>query len=426
MIGLSVTKTSSRASLWWAAVLISLATILTPTPAQTRDQGRAEFHETYDLNPGGTVSVGNVSGYIRVTSWDENRVRVDAVKRARRSEDLSLVEIQVNARPDRVEIRTSYPRFRSSNVSVDYDVKVPRSAVINSLNSTSGEITVIGPVARLSARSTSGGVTAQNIHGDANLSTTSGQIAAERVDGALTIITTSGELQISDVSAQLNARSTSGSIRAFRVKDDAIVNSTSGSVRLERTGGRVISRTISGAVYVNDVAGDVHAGSVSEAVTVENVRGRVTASSTSGRVLVRNAQDGARAETVSGSIEIVSTRGRIEADATSGDIILREVDSRDLQVKSFSGSVRFQGKLYDNGRYEFGSFSGEVVLLLPADSGFTLRARTNSGEIETDFPLRLLPGDLGRRPRSLQGTYGDGGAQISATGYSGSIRIRKR
>src|SRR5215831_11520228 len=77
--------------------------------AQSAEQSR-ELHETYDLAPGGVVSVNNTSGYIRVTSWGEDRVKVDAVKRGRRDEDLGQVQIQVTPRSGRIDIRTTYPR----------------------------------------------------------------------------------------------------------------------------------------------------------------------------------------------------------------------------------------------------------------------------------------------------------------------------
>jgi len=407
--------------------LISLGAAAAPAVAQTRDQ-RAEFHETYNLDLGGTVSVSNVSGYIRVTSWNENRVKVDAVKRSHRGfEDLNLVEIQVNARPERVEVNTLYPRSRSSSVSVDYDIKVPRSAVLNQIKSTSGDITLTGPVARVVANSTSGSVIAQDVRGDASLTTTSGRITADRVDGTLVITTTSGELQISDVGAQLSARSTSGNIRALKVKDDATVNSTSGSIKIERAGGRVTSRAVSGWVSVNDAAGDVNAESTSDAVTIENVRGRATARSISGHIVVRSVQEGARANSTSGSIEITNVKGRIDANTISGTILLRDVDSRDVRTGSMSGGIRFQGNLYNEGRYEFTTYSGEILLLLPADCNFSLMAKSISGDIETDFPIRVGPGPIGgRHPRVVQGTHGDGGAQITVTGLSGSIRLKKQ
>ncbi|HMB27766.1 MAG TPA: hypothetical protein VKS99_06645, partial [Blastocatellia bacterium] len=97
--------------------------------AQSAEQSR-ELHETYDLAPGGVVSVNNTSGYVRVTSWGEDRVKVDAVKRGRRDEDLGQVQIQVTPRSGRIDIRTTYLRNDDSRISVDYDLKVPRGAVL--------------------------------------------------------------------------------------------------------------------------------------------------------------------------------------------------------------------------------------------------------------------------------------------------------
>ncbi len=404
--------------------LLCAVMILTPALAQTRSQ--AEFHESYKLEPGGTVSISNVSGYIRVTSWNENRVQVNAVKRAHSSSaDLNQVEIQVSARPDRVEVRTVYHQ-RSVKVSVDYDVRVPRSAVLNSLTSTSGDVTVTGPVGYTVARSTSGSISVQEIKGDASLSTTSGRISAERIDGMLSVHTTGGELQINEVGHRLNARSTSGNIQATRIRDDAIASSISGSVKLERIGGRVEARSTSGQLHIVDAAGDVIAGSTSDTVRVEEARGRVTVNTTSGSIIIRQAEEGALANTISGTVEISHTRGRIEATSISGGITLQSVESREVRAKSLSGSISFQGRVYEDGRYDFEGFSGTVALRLPASSNFTLSAQSYSGEIETEFPIQLDRTATVGRPRRIQGVHGSGGAQISVKAFSGSIRLRRQ
>lgn len=409
----------------WLALVAALALTV---PAQATAQGGAEFHESWNLNAGGTVSVQNVSGYIRVTGWDENRVKVDAVKRPqRRTEDLSRVEIQVSAAADRVEIRTIYPRLeRNPDVSVDYDIRVPRSA-IGSFTSVSGSISVSGVNARTTARSTSGEITAQSIGGEASLSTTSGNVTASGIKGVLTVRSTSGSLQLSEIGSHLNATSTSGSVRAIGISGDAHVTSTSGNVSIERVGGRAGARSVSGSVDVSDVSGDVEAGSTSDNVTVEKVRGRVMAATVSGRLVARDVQAGVRASTVSGAIEITAVKGGISADSTSGSIVLRDVESDEVRAKSFSGTVRFQGRVSDTGRYIFDSFSGEIVIVLPANTSFNLTARTASGDVESDFPMQLGPGsDLSSVRRKLEATHGRGGAQFNLTGFSASIKIKKQ
>jgi DUF4097 and DUF4098 domain-containing protein YvlB len=395
--------------------------------SQSAGQGR-ELHETYDLAPNGAVAVSNTSGYIRVTSWNENRVKVDALKRGRREEELGLVEIQVVTRPDRIEIRTIYPRgvgVRSSSVSVDYDLKVPRGAALDGLTTSSGAITVSDPVARVTARSTSGAITVRQVAGDAILSSTSGRIAADRIGGGLSVTTTSGDLLIGEVASTLNARCTSCNIRAAGLRDDVTAYTTSGNIEVERIGGRVSARATSGWVKINDVGGDVNAESYSDSVTVTNVRGRVTAKALSGNVVVRNAGEGARVEAVSGNVELSDAKGRVEIGATSGSITLNRIDSRDVSAKGMSGGVNFTGRVYEGGRYEFVSFSGNVVLVLPPESSFNLTAQSHSGSINTEFPLQIRQGAQfgGRGP--IIGTAGKGGAEVRAVSHSGGVHIRK-
>lgn len=419
---------------WIAPLYAALLLVLSGASGiQVLAQQSSEFHQTYPLNSGGTVSISNISGYIRVTGWNENRVQVDAVKRGPQDQ-LNQVEIQATAQSDRVEIRTIYPRgnfnFRGNRVSVDYDVKVPRSAVINSLTSTSGDISVIEAGTRIVARSTSGNVTVRNTKGEANLTTTSGNITANNIDGPLAVNTTSGDLRLSDIGQTLTARSTSGDVSIIRVREEASINSTSGDVRIEKVGGRVTVRAVSSSITVIEVEGDVNAENVSDNVTIENIKGRANVTSVSGTIKIHNAREGARANSVSGEIEIANTRGRINTNTTSGTINLRDVDSRDVQAASHSGGVHYQGRFYEDGRYSFESFSSDLVLFIPAQTTFTVNAKTFSGEIETDFPIQLDPGvNLSGRPRRLQGTHGKGaggGAQITLSGFSGSIRIKKQ
>ncbi len=402
-------------------LLTLLLAVGAPVPAQSFPR---ELHESYNLNPDGTISVTNTSGNIRITTWNENHVQVDAVKRARREEDWPLVEIRVSSRPERLEINTIYPRGRANSTSVDYELKVPRGALLSNIATTSGDVTITGPVASVVARSTSGNVTAADVSGNANLSSTSGNARAERIGGSLSISATSGKVSATEIAARATARSANGDISLSKVRDDAHAYCASGSIRLEQIGGRAAAHSSSGAVTILNVSGDVEAASNSNNVLIEDVRGRVVATSFTGNVIVRKVDEGVRATATSSNIEITNAKGRIEAETISGTITLREVDSHDLRLKSLSSSVRYQGKLYPAGRYEFNSFSGDVVITLPPESEFNLTAQTFSGTINTDFPLQLTAGKLSSRG-PVQGVAGKGGAQLKAESFSGSVHIKK-
>lgn len=387
---------------------------------QASVQGR-EFHETYELAPGGTINVSNANGNLRVTSWGENRVQVDAIKRGRQ-DDFARVEIQVVARPERIEIRTVYARGRATDVAVDFNLKVPRGADLNSLNITNGEITVTGPLARVAARSTNGSITAQEVNESATLASTNGAIRAAKIGGELLAKTVNGDVNVNEVATLVNAQSLNGSVTAVQIKNNATAGTNNGSIRLERVGGRAIARAQNGSVLVDDAGGDVEAGSLSDKVTVTNARGLVTASSVSGNIIVRSVNEGVRATTVSGSIEISEARGRIEANSVSESITLNILESKGVVASCISGNIRLGGKLAADGVYNLSSHSGDVVLSLPANSNFRLTAKSNNGSISTDFPCQL---NSTTASREIRCTVGNGGAEVRALSFSGSVQIRK-
>ncbi|MBO0857937.1 MAG: DUF4097 family beta strand repeat protein [Chloracidobacterium sp.] len=384
-----------------------------------------EFHETYDLTPGGLVSVNNSSGYIRVTSWSEDHVKVDAVKRGRRAEDAGRAEIQVTTRPGRIDIRTIYPRSAGERLSVDYDLKVPRGAVLNALTTTSGEITVYDAVAGVTANSTSGPITVHEVAGDAALSSTAGDITTGRIGGSLVVTATAGKLVIGEVARALNANCKNCSLTARGLRNDATVRTANGSIELERIGGRVNAETNNGRIRIDDVGGDVIAKNYSNSITVTNARGFVTADTLNGDIIIRGAGEGAHAGAVGGSVEISDSKGRIEADATNGSILLNNIDCKDVSAKSANGAVNFSGRFYDSGRYQFFSANGNVVLTLPPESNFDLTVRADSGSINTEFPLKLQPGVQmgGRGP--IAGMVGKGGAEVRAISANGAVYIKK-
>ncbi|MEO6726823.1 MAG: hypothetical protein ABIP14_16165 [Blastocatellia bacterium] len=395
--------------------------------ASQNNQDR-EFHQVYNITPKGTVSIYNSSGAIRVTTWDENRVKVDAVKRGRREEEFAHVQIEVTAKLESVEIRAVYQKDRGemnrrgNSVSVDFDVKVPRGVALSPANTSSGEVNVTGPIDRVTVRVSSGTVTVTDVTDTASLTASSGNIYATRVSGELRVNTSSGNLTISDVGSRLIAQTSSGAIHATQIRDDATAIVSSGNIKLEKVGGRAVARASSGPVWVNDVGGDVQADSLTDDVTVTNVRGYVRASATSGSLTIRNASEGVRARAISNSITISDCKGAIDAGAVSDSITLTNIDSREVLAKSTSGSIRFTGKLQDGGRYEFESFSSGVVLILPPDSQFNLTAKTHDGSINTEFPVQLTRTTSGSL---MSGTVGKGGAELRVSSFSGSVQIKK-
>ena len=215
-------------------LLIVLATALygavSVAIADTPDELREEFHQTYPLAANGRVSLHNISGAVRITGWDRNEVRVDAVKRAERRERLAEVEIKVESTADSIRIWTKYPddNFRISKnekdrydnrASVDYTVSVPRGARIDSVELVSGSLEITGIAGDVRASTVSGHLKANGLAGETKLSTVSAplEVTFDRLTDTkpVTLNSVSGGIVVtlpSDAQAQLRANTLSGAI----------------------------------------------------------------------------------------------------------------------------------------------------------------------------------------------------------------------
>jgi hypothetical protein len=194
---------------------------------------------------------------------------------------------------------------------------------------------------------------------------------------------------------------------------------------------RISIESISGSVKIADIKGDVSANTISGNVRISGA-GRVNAAkSISGSIEIADAEtDGAlESSSVSGDVILRRvTARRIEAGTVSGNIRIDDIKSDRVNGKTTSGNVAFAGSLARSGRYELGSFSGEVRLVLSGGTGFEIDANSFSGDIHSDFELVTKgPVQTGRgRRTALTGTFGDGSALLDLTTFSGSIVVTKR
>jgi DUF4097 and DUF4098 domain-containing protein YvlB len=185
-----------------------------------------EFHQTYALAPDGRVELDNISGDVHISTWDQNEVKVDAVKYADSKERLDEARIEVDAAKEHVSIRTKYRdhdntfNWGSHNnpPSVEYTLTVPRNARLDEIKLINGKLDITGAAGEVKASCINGKLEAHNLSGRAELSTINGHLDArfDQLAGSsveLKSVNGSVELTIpSDSKAHIEASTVSGGI----------------------------------------------------------------------------------------------------------------------------------------------------------------------------------------------------------------------
>jgi DUF4097 and DUF4098 domain-containing protein YvlB len=201
-----------------------------------------------------------------------------------------------------------------------------------------------------------------------------------------------------------------------------------GDARYEVTvprGSRLVLEAVSGDIVAAGVGGEVEANSVSGDVTVSDATSEVDVESVSGSVRASAITGTLRAHSVSGNVSVENAAGNVEAETVSGRILLDGIKSRSVRTESVNGNMTYTGSVDPSGRYTFEAHSGTIRLNLPDNVGAVFSVETFSGDIDSDFPVTMQPGQGRNREGRFEFTVGDGKARISAETFSGKIIINR-
>lgn len=182
-----------------------------------------EFHQTYPITTDGHVDLDNINGDVRISTWDRNEVKVDAVKYADSKEKLDEEKIEIDSGKDYVSIRTKYEDHNHWGIhnnpgSVEYNLTVPRTIRLDEIKLINGAFDVNGVTGEVRASCINGKLKAENLGGEARLSTINGQLDAHfqsLTDHSVDLSSVNGSVDLtipSDSNARIDASTISGGI----------------------------------------------------------------------------------------------------------------------------------------------------------------------------------------------------------------------
>jgi hypothetical protein len=237
---------------------LTLSLLLLTAAAARATTLQERFDKTFDVRPGSVVALGNLNGHITIGSWDQPRVRVQALRKvSSRDNDTArsaMKELRIEISPANggLHIVTHYPKrddgffdwIAGTNVdmSVTYELTVPRQ---------------VG----LQVENTNGGLDVAGVSGSLKLETTNGRIKLIRCAGDIYADTTNGGISAELLSVSpgrpMHLETTNGSI------DVAVPRSVAFAVDAENTNGSIetdLPVSISGAHHKHDLHGTINGG----------------------------------------------------------------------------------------------------------------------------------------------------------------------
>jgi len=178
------------------------------------DKMTKEFHETFNPIKGCKLNVLNINGKVEINSWKEDHIDISAILETNKSEDeFDKIKIEV-IDEDGCTIKTTALE-KNPKVSVNYEIKIPKSVKVSEINSTNGTILII------------------DCEGDMNLDTSNGRIEVFDSKGKFIANSSNGGIEFVNLSGKAEAYTSNGKIRVVRTPGFKKGVTSNGKITLE-------------------------------------------------------------------------------------------------------------------------------------------------------------------------------------------------
>ncbi len=329
--------------------------------------------QTQDLPAGlkdGTLRVLSDRGDVTVNAWDENRVKVDVVKkvRAQNQDEANNYDKQttptISIDGNVVTVNANTSSTGNANVRSDLEIWVPK-AMAADVSTHRGDSTVQGRTGNVKVSSSRGDITVDEVTGNVEIDQRKGDIHVNKITGDVAVSARANDTTIGEVSGSLK-----------------LDGEYFGGITLSKIGKTVTFRTSRTDMELAKLDGDL-------------------------------TMDGGdlRANNMAGPMKILTRSKDIHLDDLSGDLRIENSNST-IEVHS--------NKL---GAIQIDNRKGDVQLVVPEKAGFQADLKTRNGDISSDFSGLNVKTE--RNDSSATGNVGSGGPKVQVSNEHGNIEIKK-
>jgi DUF4097 and DUF4098 domain-containing protein YvlB len=214
---------------------------------------------SFNVSPGGTLTVDADSASVRVTGMETSQVTVHMTADGS-EDDLAKVKFDAVQNGDGVIVtlrrgdKGSWFKWRSWNSEQRIEVRVPKRYLVNvrtgggsvaladtigaaDLNTSGGDIDVKNVNGNVEARTSGGGILVDTVRGDVDADTSGGDVRLLRVDGKIKGNTSGGSVRVSLVGSNrgISATTSGGDIEL------SLPRGTTGNIEATTSGGGITS-----------------------------------------------------------------------------------------------------------------------------------------------------------------------------------------
>lgn len=232
-----------------------------------------------------------------------------------------------------------------------------------------------------------------------------GRVAIQDLIGSEEILNRFGDVEIHNIAGRLKIENRNGAVTAEDISDSVAINNAYSNTTVKNIGGDLELDSKNASVDISNVKGNAKVTNAYAPVNVDNVQGNLTINGRNNSLDIQHVGGDIAADSSYENVNITDPRGAVRITGRNGEMTLsfERPPEKDVNISAQYGTV---------------------TLDLPASSAFSIEARADYGEIESDFDG--LNHDNTNRQRLVRGEVGHGGPKILIETRNGNIRLVKR
>lgn len=200
------------------------------------DRFKEDFHNSFDVQPGGRLTLENSNGSVEITAWEKDAVDITGTKYASTENGLRDMRIDMVRSGNNVNIRTILPSGFRGGMGAKYIIRVPARYELDRIISSNGSVHVDSVAGNARVKTSNGSVHITRLAGRLDVETSNGSIEIREQQGDTAVRTSNGRIDADGIRGLFDAHTSNGSVHA-RVTDPLPnapikVDTSNGSIEL--------------------------------------------------------------------------------------------------------------------------------------------------------------------------------------------------
>lgn len=392
------------------------------------------------------VIVHNAYGSVRINPGGSDQVQIFFKRQIYRSaeaearlvnEKIRLIfeetERGLEVRTNRDQIKDEVTEFKT-----DLEVTLPENFPIE-VHSSYGSVQVHGRKAATHVMSSFGAIDLNSITGNVDAENKGARIDLRNVVGNVTLRNRNSEILVEDVRGLSIVENFHGRIRASALRGEARLKNNYAKTEVDGADGKLEIDAPGGSVDVRNAASEVIIRGSHRRVDVANLRGpldvqydygRVEGSELKGKTNIRGTSLSVQLSLVDAPVTVKTSGSSVTLEKISAAVTV-ETTHKKISINDFEGPVQIANEYGDvqvesrvalRNPVTIALSHGDVVVRLAEGSGFRIEARTERGDVRSEFDS-VTKGSADGGAATLTGGSAGGGPLVKVNSRYGDIQL---